>query len=119
MKKVILLFLLSIFCIACLPNTREDEQVNSIFQGKYAGTFSGIYSGDMGFEIYKNGNIRGEIVYRDSNVKETIFGNVNMKGQFNITTNTYFTMSGFIKDKTKGMWRKNNETGEFYFYKLQ
>lgn len=116
--NIILLFLVVFSFCSCLSDEDSARQVNSGFQGSWTGNFSGDDNGSATFSVKKDGNIAGEIILLPGNVKESINGYVNFDGKFDMNTKSNYQFSGYLKDsKSKGIWTKDNLSGDFSFQK--
>ncbi len=119
MKTRILFLLFAFFSLSsCISDEERERQVNSAYQGKWFGTFSGDFNGSIAFTVDKSGTMDGETTVVPGNSKETIKGYVNQSGKFDMNSPSNLQFSGYlINSGSNGQWTKGNMKGVYTFQK--
>ncbi len=95
-------------CVSCISDEESQRQVNSGFQGKWVGTFSGGDSGTLTFIVDKEGTINGSYTSTINNTTESFEGYVFFNGKIDCNSKNGYSFTGYLDNvkPVNGQWSK-------------
>lgn len=109
----VLFFIILAFNLSCISDEESRRQVNSNFQGKWTGTFTGDDTGIITFNVKKEGTLDGNLSSTTSGFTENFEGYVDINGKFDVNTRAKYYFSGYLDNVklSEGQWTKILENG--------
>ncbi|WHF51146.1 hypothetical protein QGN23_12000 [Chryseobacterium gotjawalense] len=114
MKKIHWLLLFCFFVnISCISDEERQRQVNSGYQGKWIGSFTGDDTGIITFNVKKEGTLEGNLSSTTSGFSENFEGYVNFNGKFDVNTKAKYYFSGYLDNvkPLEGQWTQILQNG--------